>query len=390
MARQLFIVALCLVLSTFLALNQNLMSAYAYGDSEDFRPHPSNVNFPPQFYVTTGTTIPFIGSDPVAQSGAIYYDEVNQRIRVDNFWLGNQRSFVVDLGKERGYVLSNGQCSVLKLTGGLKRYGVPDGAIRSLDPVSVRGVPVLHYTAVEKEETIQLVDFFVRPMNLSFVYDADDLASDYVADAEPLDDKETAERKAAAAETDAKIREDEGAFFVPWQIKSKRLRQRTIAPSAFTSTNPLPNWRFFGEPMDEIIPADEAADEFGNGPSIDGKFVPRGAVEKLVEDVTVTIDFYNFVPAQPSPSIFEMPSVCADQSPRAEFNYNVNVHQTQRLLVDMTFNSKQGRKLMDHLWRADFVKRVKASVPDSNTQKTSQQQPPSQLPSNNNNKGGDL
>lgn len=382
MARQLFLIALFLMLSTLVALNRRALTAEAYGDSEDARP-PSNINFPPQFYVTTGTTIPFIGSDPVAQSGAIYYDEINQRVRVDNFWLGNQRSFVVDLGKERGYVLTNGQCSVLKLTGGLKRYGVPDGAIRSLDPVAVRGVPVLHYTAVEKEETIQLVDFFVRPMNLSFVYDPEDLATE---DVEEGDEKEMAERKAAAAASDAKMREDEGAFFVPWQIKSKRLRQRTIAPSGFTSTNPLPNWRFFGEPMDELISADDAAEEFGNGPTIDGKYVPRGAVEKLVEDVTVTVDFFNFVPSKPSPSIFAMPTLCADQSPRAEFNYNVNVHQAQRLLVDMTFNSKQGRKLMDHLWRADFVKRVKAGLPDS-APKTQLPQPPQQP---NNNKQGDL
>lgn len=334
---------------------------------------PSGINFPPQFYVTTGTTIPFPGADPVAQSGAIYYDELNQRVRVDNFWLGNQRSFIVDMAAQQGYIVSNEQCTALRLTGGLKRYGVPDGAIRSLDSVAVRGVPVLHYSAVEREDTIQQVDFFVRPMNLSSVLfgadDADDgddaSASGALGEYEGGDaaDPEAALRAAAAAKArEEQMKESVGGFFVPWQIRSKRLRQRTIAPPS--AATDLPNWRFFGEPMDEVISVEDAEAEFGGGGARgpDGKFTPasRGAVEKLVEDVTVTVDFFNFVPSQPAAAIFEPPLVCQGQAPRHTFDYKVNVHQAQRLLVDMAFNSAHGRRLMDHLWRAEFVKRVAA------------------------------
>ena len=261
-----------------------------------------SVRFPSQFYVNVGTTIP-LHDDPVAQSGSMYVDLPNQMIRIDNFWLGNSRTFVADMARQRGYVVNNGECKVLKLTGKLMPYGVPQFCLRDDDMYLVRGVGVARYSGVEHGDTLQHVDYFVRNVTAvkSFTF----------GDEGPTTDESS-------------------SYAMPWRILSRRsLRKELRAPPAKN----VPNWRFFGEPMDELIQLGEFS----------------SALEMAVDNIPVTVDFYNFVPAAPDPHVFVPPASCVEP-PAEEFPHDVDIVVTQRLLVDLSFNTAHGRRVMERLW----------------------------------------
>jgi hypothetical protein len=263
--------------------------------------HGLTVRFPAQFYVNLGTTIP-LHEDPVAQSGSMYVDLLAQMVRIDNFWHGNSRTFVADMNAQRGYVVNNGECKVLRLTGRLTPYGVPQHCLKDDDQYLVRGVSVARYSGVEHGDTLQHVDYFIRNasmQSLSFGEgDGDHTTTTY--------------------------------YNVPWRILSRRsLRKELRAPPPKN----VPNWRFFGEPMDELVQMGEFS----------------SALDSMVDNVPVTVDFYNFVPAAPDPHVFVPPATCAEP-PTEEFSHDVDIVMTQRLLVDLSFNTAHGRRVMERLW----------------------------------------
>lgn len=261
---------------------------------------PFRVMFPQQFYVTTGTTIPFPDQDPVAQSGAIYYDGLNERVRVDNFWLGSSRSLIADLKHNTGFVINNNECKKLVLTGKLVHAGVPITAVRDPEPAAVRGVLTQHFSGVERGEHLNHVDFFVRALNISGI--------------DPDDDRQ---------------------IFIPWRTLSRRSVRKEIAPAPAK----VPNWRFFGQPLDELVEYDS----------------PSHALEQVVSDVVVTTDFYNFVPTQPDPSIFIAPTTCSEipaDEPEMTFSNDVESFGVQRTLTDLSFTSKAGLKVMSEMYGA--------------------------------------
>lgn len=262
------------------------------------------LQFPEQFFVSTGTTIPFKEVDPVAQSGNIYFDVPNSRMRIDNYWLGMTRSFIADMSKRKGYVINDGVCNTVALTGRLLRAGIPMSFMRDPELNVVRGVPVRHYAGMQSGDTLQHVDYFVKQLNITALNEEG--GEDVVA-----------------------------TVTFPWRVLSRRTARKEISPPPAD----MPNWRFFGEPMmDELVAYDE----------------PSKALERFSADVEVTVDFYNFVPIAPDPSLFTPPATCeddtSDQSPN--FAYDVDLMTAQRLLVDLSFNSAQGIRLMDRLFRA--------------------------------------
>ncbi|RNF01721.1 hypothetical protein TraAM80_06905 [Trypanosoma rangeli] len=272
------------------------------------------VPFPPSFFVTTGTTIPFLFSAPVAQSGAIYVSNRTRQLRIDNFFLGSQYSFIVDGARRRGYLLENyapgsygasregkgSFCRTFKMTGDVASFGVPDEFLKHTEPSLVRGVEVLRYTGYDRDSTgpLQQVDYYVR--NMSF--------------------KLPGERKGSV---------EEFVFSIPWRVQTRRqqqaLKELTDAPIT------VPNWRYFGGPFfDELVMPDEPY---------------YTHLQRLMEDTVVTVDFYNFVPIAPDPSVFIVPSDCEKTDAEAEGS-NVDISLAHRLLVDLTFYSKAGREAL--------------------------------------------
>ena len=273
--------------------------------------------FPPQFIVSTGTTIPFGASiDPVAQSGVIYYDAINNRARVDHFWMGSSRSFIVNLEdeKQRGYLVSNtngeASCKTLRLTGRLAPFTIPALSVRHTDAKAVRGVPVDHYTAVEIDGvSTKQVDYYIKSMR--------GLPIDAEAEGSEL-------------------------YHVPWRIETARITgRRRIAPAPATN---VPNWRFFGEPEDDAQQRPGEDEQGGVLPGDEPVLPSRAIISRIAEDTVFTVDFFNFVPITPDPAVFVPPATCPD-IPAEEFDFDVDVHQTQQLLIDMSFNTQEGRRL---------------------------------------------
>lgn len=250
--------------------------------------------FPAQFFVTTGITIPLNRGDPVAQSGAVYVDEVEQRMRVDNFWMTSSRSFIADGKSRRAYFIQDGVCITTAIHGVLK-MGVPQYAAKDPDGISIRGVPVAHFTSIQGVgESFVYVDYFVRQMNYSAP--------------QPQ--------------------------WVPWRTLTRRSTVRHL-PSTHDADHR--DWRFYGEPFyDELV-------------HYEG---PHDALVAAVESITVTTDFYNFVAMKPDPSVFTVPSFCSPDVPDSFTTmHGVNVMDTHQLLVDMSFRSEQGVNVLEELMR---------------------------------------
>jgi hypothetical protein len=297
---------------TLLACCCNLFVKAASDSDEDAG---MSLRFPAQFYVNIGTTIP-IADDPVAQSGSMYVDLPAQMIRIDNFWHGNSRTFVADMTRQRGYVINNGECKVLRLTGRLRPYGVPQVCLRDDDLYLVRGVSVVRYSGVEHGDYLQQVDYFVRNATIH--------PSPVVFDGSS-GDPGTAPSNKESSSSAASV-----PYILPWRILSRRSHRKELRAPPVKN---VPNWRFFGEPMDELVQMGEFS----------------SALETMVDDVPITVDFYNFVPAAPDPHVFMPPTSCAEP-PTEEFSHDVDIVVTQRLLVDLSFNTAHGRRVMERLW----------------------------------------
>jgi hypothetical protein len=267
------------------------------------------VALPEQFYVTLGTTIPFTGVDPVAQTGGMYVDGVHRRFRVDTFWMETSRSIVVDLERGICFVLHNHNCKMMQIgkstgksKGAASLLGVPEGFTLHPDLYNVRGAAVKRYSGVERGEYLQQVDYYIR--NMTFVNP----------------------RVIPEHQDDAPVTTQ-----VPilWRIETQRSRRRELRAAPVKETN----WRFFGQPLNELVPLDEPM---------------SSAVEQIIADVPITVDFFNFVPMQPDPNVFLMPATCEQLS--EELDRDVDVFSAQRLLVDLSFHSAHGQAVMGSLW----------------------------------------
>lgn len=288
--------SLTVLLLSLLVLVGHVMQAAA---AEDV----SRPTLPDQFVVFTGTTMPFGDLEPVAQSGAIYYDRVNGKLRIENAWMGDQRAFLADTKRNRAYLINNGQCVTSIIKGTIDPVSVSKRAARDREINSVRGVDVNRYhEVIREEEGLLHVDYYVRQSNFTVV-----------------------EKK-----VDTRI-----AFWVPWRVTSHRvLRQELIASD---SASQQPNWRFFGEAVSDAIV------RYGS----DGK-----ALSRLTRDVTVTVDFYNFVPMAPDPSVFDVPEALCQGPPTETFEEDIDLFEVQRQLIELSFNNEEGRRLMFQLWKS--------------------------------------
>ncbi|KAH9601762.1 hypothetical protein LSM04_007168 [Trypanosoma melophagium] len=273
------------------------------------------VPFPPSFYVTIGTTIPFPSSTPVAQSGSIYVSNRTKQLRIDNFFLGSQYSFIADGIQRRGYVIENhapgsfGEqnegkrsfCRTFKMAGDVSTFGVPDEFVRHAEVNLVRGVEVVGYTGYDRDSTgpLQQVDYYVR--NVTFRL--------------PGNVKGTSK---------------EVVFTIPWRVQTRR--QQNALKELTDSPVTVPNWRYFGGPFfDEVVMPDKP-------------FTTE--LQRLMGDTTVTVDFYNFVPITPDPSVFSVPSDCEEAAAEPTTS-NMDITLAQRLLVDLSFYTTAGRQVLE-------------------------------------------
>ena len=265
---------------------------------------PSPAPFPDAFVVATGTTIPFGDSiDPISQSGTIYFDKDAQKARIDHFWMGNRRSFIVDLANERGYLLTNAECVTSRIAGALLPMAVPASALRDAELQIVRHVPVTHYQAYDRtadaqRQHVTQLDYFVRQQNLTAVLD---------------DGKETSV-----------------SYWTPWRSESRRSDRRELA----APPRARPNWMFWGEKIardDQLVPNFESR------------------VARVVRDVVVTVDYFDFTPMRPDPSVFDPPAQCDRNAFTHSFAHDVDIHEAQRHLTELSFNTEAGHRIVDEM-----------------------------------------
>ncbi|CCW62012.1 unnamed protein product [Phytomonas sp. EM1] len=237
---------------------------------------PCLVEFPKKFHVTTGTTVPMRDAPPIAQSGAIYVDADAGLVRIDQFYLGLQHSFMADLNKKRAYVFertyvnsttseSNGlTCRVFSTQGAIQPQCVPSGFSTHVESYLVRGVPVTRHTGFDREDGRLLqIDYYTLDTCLpSF----------------------------------GKFNN----FTTPWRIET-RLRPgselKEIAGAPFST----PNWRYFGQPMFDELAFPAASQGFS-----------KEILPWVSEYDPVTVDFYNFVPHTPDANVFVIPRECVE------------------------------------------------------------------------------
>lgn len=270
----------------------------------------SPVQLPDQFYVSTGTTIPFTTMEPVTQSGAMYVDAPRRKMRVDTFWQDQSRSIIVDGEAGHCFVLESkngGTCRVLDMRFPRNTpffHSIPSHFIPDAESFRVRGVPVRLYSGAEQAEYLQEVNFYVRNMSV---------ASDVVDD----------------DHLDGNVRTIVTEVPILWRIETRRSHRREIVPP--TPDN-IPNWRFFGQPLNELVPLEEPHST---------------ALETLDTDVPVTVDFFNFVPKAPDHNVFVMPSHCHKAPPRfnddgsetSAMHHDARAFSPQRVLIDLSFHS---------------------------------------------------
>lgn len=261
------------------------------------------VTFPLQFRATVGTTIPLLNGEPIAQSGAIFYDALNNRFRVDSFWMNTSHSIIANFASGDYSVLNNGQCRRVKTahvpqSTSMPKFGVPDGFMRHAELYAVRGVPTTRFSGVERGEYLLQVDYFVRNMTMA---------------------TQTVDREGTTRDT----------LQVPslWRMQSQRSRRKELRGPDGAS----PNWRWFGQPMNELVVAEESY---------------MNVVDRMVENVPITMDFFDFVPVMPDPNLFVPPTSCEIVSDDAHDDTKPDFHvfAAQRLLVDLSFFTPQGTK----------------------------------------------
>jgi hypothetical protein len=264
---------------------------------------PTRPTLPDQFIVSTGTTLPIPDLEPVAQSGTIYFDRPNGRMRVDAFWMGTTRTLLVDIARQRAHIINGASCTTSAVTGALLPVSVPEAATRDHDKHAVRGVEVDRFHHIVREERdLVHIEYLLRRSNVTVTAVSPELA------------------------------ESMPHYWTPWRITSRRAERREMIPAP---DSPNPNWRFFGEDVSDAIV------RYGG----DGR-----AIARLVRDVTATVDFYNFVPMTPDPSVFEAPDALCSGAPTAEHGEDFDLFTAQRHMMELSFNSEEGRRLMTQLW----------------------------------------
>ncbi len=209
------------------------------------------------------------------------------------------------------FVLHNHDCKMMRIAkersagrkgGATSLLGVPEGFTVHPDMYNVRGAAVRRYSGVERGEYLQQVDYYIR--NITFVNPR--IVPEHEGDPAPT-----------------------AQVPILWRIETQRSRRRELRAPPVKETN----WRFFGQPLNELVPLNEPI---------------SSAVEQVIADVPITVDFFNFVPMQPDPNVFLMPTTCEQLS--EELDRDVDVFSAQRLLVDLSFHSAHGQAVMGSLW----------------------------------------
>lgn len=255
------------------------MSTSNLGAASDTATSPACVQgFPESFYVSTGTTVPSTdGATPIAQSGGLFVNGRDGQVRIDQFYLGQQHSFIADRKTHRAYMFAsdvpgsrkggNANCHVFSTVGDTIALCIPTSFTHDTTASHiVRGVPVERFHGFDRQDGPLLqVDYYVLNVSLTGV---DGIVGT------PL--------------------------LVPWRMQT---RERPAAELKEIAGAPLsmPNWRFFGQPMfDEVDFPLYQRD-------------PAGETEVTAwrgESGPVTVDFYNFVPATPDAAVFTIPEAC--------------------------------------------------------------------------------
>jgi hypothetical protein len=341
--------ALLSVLLLSVAVATPASAAYSTAAGGIPPPPPSPPLFPDSFVVATGTTIPFGGeADPISQSGMIWFDRPSGRARIDHFWLGHRRSLLIDAPAQRGYLVTDATCVTTRMTGRLLPVGVPATAARDSERNLVRGVPVWHYAAVDSTSAgmgsdgssgshLLHFDFYVRQQNWTAVAE-DGTEKSY-------------------------------SFYFPWRTQSRRSERRELAPPPLAAPSSeessRPNWRYWGERIhDELVvsPADGTASANGaSSPSLN-------ALARLVENVVVTVDFFDFTPMTPDASVFTVSGLCqeaADDPVEGEkFTHDIDLHDAQQLLTELSFSNEAGRRVVKDLRETERRRRLSMTSRD--------------------------
>ena len=330
--------------------------------------------FPPQFIVSTGHTIPIGQSgpfdrgniDPISQSGQVFFDVINKKLRIDNDWMGHRRSFIADLGMKRGYVLNDGACVTSVLTGDMVPFAVPASATREVDPSAVRSVFVEGWSNVERMATNPRDPLFTTTTVHRGGAPAADSSSSGTQQPRKTMDDESAHRE--YIETifyvrnmtwvqlgDPKTTTEDIAveYTIPWRIHTQRTTRSEIAmaPHHHWRNHERPNWRFFGEEEVE-----------GWGDELERKEPASGRqITRMLHDVRVTTDFFNFVPMVPDPSVFEPPAQCdvhTDAPTGGSFAQAVKMEEIMCSLIEVSFNNQRGIRLMHELYTYTHTRRL--------------------------------
>eukprot|EP01006_Ploeotia_vitrea_P060477 TRINITY_DN75982_c0_g1_i1.p1 TRINITY_DN75982_c0_g1~~TRINITY_DN75982_c0_g1_i1.p1 ORF type:complete len:296 (-),score=34.94 TRINITY_DN75982_c0_g1_i1:168-1055(-) len=252
--------------------------------------------FPQQFSVVVGTTVAQTNFDAIAQSGTIYFDYAQQRMRVDNWFLESRHTFLALYNQKKVYFINNGHCKFSAISEGeLLPYSLPTGSVKHSEPQMVRGGLVNHFeAAVPTEEMLQKVDFYVKSINTT-----------------------TGRPRTTSQTTTTPTR---GIINIPWRTTYERSRRPEL------SGTPVRN-------------GDEAGDV---------SFSPFGSAVAGPDIVRQVIsDYYNFNPTPPDDDIFIPPPIC-DQAAHDIFkgmDETDQVFSTQKRLVDLSLFEGERRFL---------------------------------------------
>lgn len=324
------------------------------------QPPPSHlVKFPENFIVTTGTTIPLTEGEPISQSGTVFLSLAEKKMRVDNRWMGKQRSFIVDMKKQRGFLFTNEasggnfHCVASKIKGGdLMPFAVPRYAEKISDSSNSRNDPsasvrhisthghfrMFEHDAESVNSKLLQHDFYVRQHNLTHMMpDGTEVALSY---------------------------------YYPLRIETRAADRKEIAPPP----REKPNWRFFGSDLSEedaVVNKKAATTTASSSSATNEKGVVRKSdVQQLVHESIITIDFFDFVPIQPDPSIFDPPAQCNSDFTNGEFDHDVDPFEVQRHLTELSLATAAGDQVVESLAREIHSRKLESASSSSKSSKS--------------------
>eukprot|EP01062_Namystynia_karyoxenos_P003910 TRINITY_DN1137_c0_g4_i1.p2 TRINITY_DN1137_c0_g4~~TRINITY_DN1137_c0_g4_i1.p2 ORF type:complete len:386 (+),score=142.09 TRINITY_DN1137_c0_g4_i1:98-1159(+) len=265
---------------------------------------PDPFMFPRQFSVVTGTTIPHNnGLDSVTQHGVVYYDAVQQRVRMDHAWQQYRSTFIANFEEGKLYSFTPGRCMVMLFNGTLEPFAIPKGALLHEDSTLVRDTVVSHYEGVIRtaDGKLQRIDFFAKKLNRS---------------------------------------SDEPGNWIPWRTTYSRSLRKELAPPDAEDNR---DWRIYGEqPRDQLAPLG---------------IQQRGLVP-FQQDVKIYTDYFNFHAGPPDDAVFKPPAACHEPGPSDTFDFSYfaqghtqgfgqQVFEFQKTLTDQSVASPEYQQHLD-------------------------------------------